>query len=49
VAAADSAWVAAAFRRVTNNLASDGVHPNDQGYVYMANVWYAAIEDVLPE
>ena len=32
-----------------NNLASDGLHPNDQGYGYMANVWYAAIEDVLPQ
>lgn len=33
----------------TNNLGSDGVHPNDQGYSYMANVWYEAIKDVLPE
>ena len=33
----------------TNNLASDGLHPNDQGYVYMATVWYAAIEGVLPQ
>ena len=32
-----------------NNLASDGVHPNDQGYVYMANVWYDAIKDLLPQ
>jgi lysophospholipase L1-like esterase len=32
----------------TSNLASDGVHPNDQGYAYMANIWYAAIKDVLP-
>lgn len=26
---------------------SDGVHPNDAGYAYMADVWYAAIKDVL--
>jgi lysophospholipase L1-like esterase len=25
-----------------------GVHPNDQGYGYMANIWYAAIKDFLP-
>jgi len=31
-----------------SNLASDNVHPNDQGYSYMADIWYAAIEDVLP-
>jgi lysophospholipase L1-like esterase len=31
----------------TNNL-SDGTHPNDQGYAYMANIWYAAIKDLLP-
>lgn len=33
----------------SNNLASDGLHPNDQGYAYMASVWYAAIQDVLPQ
>jgi lysophospholipase L1-like esterase len=27
---------------------SDGVHPNDQGYAYMAEIWYAAIKDLLP-
>jgi hypothetical protein len=27
---------------------SDGTHPNDDGYAYMANVWYAAIKDLLP-
>ena len=32
----------------TGGLSSDGVHPNDQGYVYMAGVWYAAIKDLLP-
>jgi hypothetical protein len=30
----------------TNQLA-DGTHPNDQGYAYMANIWYAAIKDLL--
>jgi lysophospholipase L1-like esterase len=28
-------------------LSADGVHPNDQGYAYMAGVWYAAIKDLL--
>ena len=32
----------------TSDLSSDGVHPNDQGYAYMANVWYQAIKSVLP-
>jgi lysophospholipase L1-like esterase len=26
----------------------DGTHPNDQGYAYMANVWYTAIKGLLP-
>ena len=30
------------------DLSSDGVHPNDQGYAYMAGIWYAAIKDLLP-
>lgn len=30
-----------------SDLATDGVHPNDQGYAYMANVWYTAIRDYL--
>ena len=30
-------------------LSSDGVHPNDQGYTYMAGIWYAAIKDLLPK
>jgi lysophospholipase L1-like esterase len=30
-------------------LNSDGVHPNDQGYAYMAGIWYAAIKDLLPK
>ena len=25
-----------------------GVHPNDQGYAYMANIWYEAIKGFLP-
>jgi hypothetical protein len=28
---------------------SDGTHPNDQGYASMANIWYAAIKDLLPQ
>ena len=31
------------------DLSSDGVHPNDQGYAYMAGIWYAAIKDLLPK
>lgn len=31
----------------TSQLA-DGTHPNDQGYAYMANIWHAAIKDLLP-
>jgi lysophospholipase L1-like esterase len=31
------------------DLSSDGVHPNDQGYVYMAGIWYAALKDLLPQ
>lgn len=27
---------------------ADGTHPTDQGYAYMANIWYAAIKDLLP-
>lgn len=30
----------------TSNL-SDGTHPNDRGYEYMASVWFAAIQDLL--
>lgn len=29
------------------NLAADKVHPNDQGYAYMANVWYTALKPYL--
>jgi lysophospholipase L1-like esterase len=28
---------------------ADGTHPNDQGYEYMANIWYAAIKDLLTD
>jgi hypothetical protein len=28
---------------------SDGTHPNDQGYAYMANIWYAAIKGLLTD
>jgi hypothetical protein len=31
-----------------SGLNGDGVHPNDQGYGYMAGIWYAAIKDLLP-
>ena len=31
------------------DLSSDGTHPNDQGYAYMAGIWYAAIKDLLPK
>jgi lysophospholipase L1-like esterase len=34
---------------VPADLSSDGTHPNDQGYAYMAAVWYAAIKDLLPK
>jgi lysophospholipase L1-like esterase len=32
-----------------SDLASDGVHPNDQGYSYMANIWYTAVQNFLPK
>jgi lysophospholipase L1-like esterase len=32
----------------TSDLGGDDLHPNDQGYAYMADVWYAAIADLLP-
>jgi lysophospholipase L1-like esterase len=31
------------------DLNSDGTHPTDQGYAYMANIWYGAIKDLLPK
>jgi lysophospholipase L1-like esterase len=33
---------------VPADIGSDNVHPNDQGYAYMAGIWYAAIKDLLP-
>jgi lysophospholipase L1-like esterase len=30
------------------NSLPDGVHPNQNGYVWMADVWYKAIKDLLP-
>jgi lysophospholipase L1-like esterase len=29
-------------------LMNDNLHPNDSGYVVMAQTWYAAIDDLLP-
>lgn len=34
---------------VPADIASDNIHPNDQGYAYMANIWYAAIKNLLPQ
>jgi hypothetical protein len=34
---------------VPAGLNADGVHPNDDGYAYMASIWYAAIEQFLPK
>ena len=34
---------------VPADIFTDNVHPNDQGYVYMANIWYAAIKEMLPK
>jgi lysophospholipase L1-like esterase len=31
------------------DLTTASVHPNDQGYAYMASIWYAALKDVLPK
>ena len=33
---------------VPADIGSDNVHPNDQGYAYMAGVWYAALKNLLP-
>jgi lysophospholipase L1-like esterase len=32
-----------------SGLTTASLHPNDQGYAYMAGIWYAAIKDLLPE
>jgi lysophospholipase L1-like esterase len=34
---------------VPADIGSDNVHPNDQGYAYMAGIWYAAIKNLLPQ
>jgi len=33
---------------VPADIGSDNVHPNDQGYAYMATIWYAALKNILP-
>jgi lysophospholipase L1-like esterase len=30
-----------------SGLTTSSMHPNDQGYAYMAGIWYAAIKDLL--
>ncbi|MEO6095341.1 MAG: GDSL-type esterase/lipase family protein [Fibrobacteria bacterium] len=35
--------------KMPTNLLSDGTHPNDAGYAYVADIWYAAIKDLLPK
>jgi lysophospholipase L1-like esterase len=32
-----------------NDLTPNSMHPNTQGYVYMAGIWYAGIKDLLPK
>lgn len=32
-----------------SGLTTSSVHPNDQGYAYMAGIWYAAINGLLPK
>jgi hypothetical protein len=34
--------------QVSTMLSSDGIHPNQTGYNHMGDVWYAAIQSVLP-
>ena len=34
---------------VPADIGPDNVHPNDQGYAYMASVWHAALKDLLPK
>jgi lysophospholipase L1-like esterase len=33
----------------TNLSTSDGLHPTDAGYAYMADTWYSAIKTYLPK
>ena len=35
--------------KLPTSALADGTHPTDQGYAYMASVWYAAIKDLLPK
>ncbi|MEO6097812.1 MAG: GDSL-type esterase/lipase family protein [Fibrobacteria bacterium] len=32
-----------------SSLTNNSMHPNNQGYVYMAGIWYAGIKDLLPK
>ena len=32
----------------TSNLSGDGVHPNQTGYDWMGDTWYAAVSSLLP-
>jgi lysophospholipase L1-like esterase len=32
-----------------SDLTTASVHPNDQGYAYMAGIWYSALKDLLPK
>lgn len=36
------------FTDFSTSMLADGVHPNEEGYARMAEVWYEAIKDVLP-
>lgn len=36
--------VLASMSAVANSDLADGVHPNDAGYIKMANAWFAAIQ-----
>jgi lysophospholipase L1-like esterase len=31
-----------------SGLTTASVHPNNQGYAYMADIWYAALKELLP-
>ncbi|HEY6722983.1 MAG TPA: SGNH/GDSL hydrolase family protein [Polyangiaceae bacterium] len=48
-AAGEHMLVADMSQLPANNLASDGLHPNDQGYATMAEIWYEVIGDLLPQ
>ena len=40
--AGNGSWIA------WNSMMTDGLHPNTTGYGVMANIWYAALQDVSP-